>query len=720
MATLALTTVGTAFAGPLGGAIGGLIGQSIDQGLFGGAMRRGPRLGDLSVQTSSYGSPIPRIYGRMRVAGTVVWATDLEEEESIEGGGKGSPERLGYRYSVSLAVALSSRPIRAVRRIWADGKLIRGAGGDFTVRTTFRVATGDEDQPVDPLIASTETILRTPAYRGLAMAIFEDLELIEFGNRIPAMTFEVEADEAPASIADVVSDASSGLIELGEGRAIIGYAAHGSSIVDSIRPLLELDGRPLAERDGMLSGPMSSEPVQLEWDELGCDADDQNRPRIERLRASNSSLPSSQCLVCHDAGRDYQAGQMRASSGGGGAAEERIEVPAVLTAAEAKQWVEQRLARKWLAANSVRLRLPPPRMGLAPGERLRLPGSARSMTIKSAEIDGMAVVIEAEPIGTGVAGLPADPGRAVPDRDEPIGRTELALLELPAMGSQLETGPKLFAAASNQGRWKPVAVELWMEQQPLAGLALGRRAFLGTAMTVLHPRMPLTLDLLSSVTVRLANSGQLLFNADVEALTAGANLAIVGEELLQFGRAERLEPGLYRLSRLLRGRRGTEWAGLAHRLGERFCLVDSAALVPIDLPAGSSGAIVRAVSHGVGDVAPAPENLREVSGEAVRPPSICHLRARRDGGSIRLSWVRRSNGGWSWSDGVGVPADPFAEAYRLRVTGPGGELSVETDRAEAILDLASLPAVPGQTIAIEIRTVGATALSRPRGLDLIL
>ena len=47
-------------------------------------MRRGPRLGDLAVQTSSYGSAIPRIYGRMRVAGTVIWATDLKEEEAIE------------------------------------------------------------------------------------------------------------------------------------------------------------------------------------------------------------------------------------------------------------------------------------------------------------------------------------------------------------------------------------------------------------------------------------------------------------------------------------------------------------------------------------------------------------------------------------------------------------------------------------------------------------
>lgn len=78
MATLLLGAVGTALGGSLGGALGGLVGQSIDKGLLGARSRRGPRLGDLSVQTSSYGSPIPRIFGTMRVAGSVVWATDLE------------------------------------------------------------------------------------------------------------------------------------------------------------------------------------------------------------------------------------------------------------------------------------------------------------------------------------------------------------------------------------------------------------------------------------------------------------------------------------------------------------------------------------------------------------------------------------------------------------------------------------------------------------------
>jgi hypothetical protein len=74
----------------------------------------------------------------------------------------------------------------------------------------FRFYTGSEDQLVDPLIASIEGLDNTPAYRGLALAVFENLELADYGNRIPFLTFEVVADEAPPAIATILSDASRG------------------------------------------------------------------------------------------------------------------------------------------------------------------------------------------------------------------------------------------------------------------------------------------------------------------------------------------------------------------------------------------------------------------------------------------------------------------------------------------------------------------------------
>jgi hypothetical protein len=77
MATLILGAVGGLIGGPIGAALGAAIGNRVDQRLLAPKGRKGPRLNDLAVQTSSYGSAIPKVFGRMRIAGSVIWSTDL-------------------------------------------------------------------------------------------------------------------------------------------------------------------------------------------------------------------------------------------------------------------------------------------------------------------------------------------------------------------------------------------------------------------------------------------------------------------------------------------------------------------------------------------------------------------------------------------------------------------------------------------------------------------
>ena len=290
MATLVLSTVGTALGGPVGGAIGALIGQSLDQQLLAPATR-GPRLGDLSVQTSSYGTQMPRVYGSMRVAGTVVWATDLVESDQTTGA-KGQPD-VTYSYSVSLAVAVSSRPASGIGRIWADGKLLRGAEGDFKVPTTFRFYAGTESQDIDPLIGSIEGIANTPAYRGLALAVFENLELASFGNRIPVMTFEVVADPEPPTISAILADASAGAIASDAVQTVAGYAAYGRSIAAAVQPLVDCFDLPLFDDGSTLRPAFDLTPVALGSDELGNTADGQKASKIQREQLPISSVPSS-------------------------------------------------------------------------------------------------------------------------------------------------------------------------------------------------------------------------------------------------------------------------------------------------------------------------------------------------------------------------------------------------------------------------------------------
>ena len=103
MATLALAAVGAAAGSALlpggitllgatltgatlGAQAGALAGSLIDQSLFAASGRAravsGPRLSDLKVTASTEGAPVPRLYGRARLGGQIIWATNLEEERS--------------------------------------------------------------------------------------------------------------------------------------------------------------------------------------------------------------------------------------------------------------------------------------------------------------------------------------------------------------------------------------------------------------------------------------------------------------------------------------------------------------------------------------------------------------------------------------------------------------------------------------------------------------
>ncbi|MDE2164109.1 MAG: glycoside hydrolase/phage tail family protein [Alphaproteobacteria bacterium] len=201
MASLVLGAVGSAL-GPslfgggflgltgaqLGGALGAYAGMQIDAALMPPVKRSGPRLGDIAIQSSSEGAPIPRVYGRMRAAGQLIWASRFQESTSTTTtGGKGaaSPgvQETDYLYSISFAVGLCTGPVTRIGRIWADGTLLDPAA------YTMRVYRGEETQAADPLIAEIDG--ETPAYRGLCYVVFEDMPLAAFGNRIPQLQFEV-------------------------------------------------------------------------------------------------------------------------------------------------------------------------------------------------------------------------------------------------------------------------------------------------------------------------------------------------------------------------------------------------------------------------------------------------------------------------------------------------------------------------------------------------
>ncbi len=169
----------------------------------------GPRIESFQIQSSTEGAGIPRVYGRARLAGQLIWAAQFREtlsETSDSSGGKGG--RLAaskttikeYLYSLSFAVGLCEGPIDRVARAWADGKPL-----DLS-KHNVRVHRGTGDQTPDDLISATEG--SAPAFRGLAYVVFENLALKDFGNRIPQLSFEIEkslAEDDPDALENALS-----------------------------------------------------------------------------------------------------------------------------------------------------------------------------------------------------------------------------------------------------------------------------------------------------------------------------------------------------------------------------------------------------------------------------------------------------------------------------------------------------------------------------------
>lgn len=718
MATLVLSTVGTALAGPIGGLLGSLVGQSIDQQLLGGGPRKGPRLGDLNVQTSSYGTPIPRIYGRMRVAGTIVWATDIEEQSELQGDGKSQPETVVYTYSASFAVALSCRRAARVTRIWADGKLIRGAAEDMKVAGKFRFYPGSEGQPVDPLIGSFEGITSCPAYRGLALAIFEDLQLASFGNRIPALTFELVSDDGEGiGIGELLADASAGAIQCDDERTIVGYAAHGQDIGSALAPLVEAFAVELIDEGDALRSPQAGTEVLPSADELGAHHETGGSPILQREQAAAADLPTSLTLSFYDPARDYQAGQARAAAPGPGRATRSLAVPCVLETGIAKTAAENLLLRSWALRERLLVRLPPRFLGLQPGTNVRLPGVAGDWVAEQVEIDRFVVAATLRPAWAYAGTRTADPGRSNPQPDIVAEATRLALFDL----TDPETSQPVLAlaAASPSGGWKPVPLEITTSGETYASRSATGEAVLGRTLSALGAGQPWLFDLASAVDIELANPDHWLQSRDELALANGANLAAIGDELIQFGGAEAIAPARFRLTRLLRGRRGSEWAIMDHAPGADFCLLDPRTIKPIALPVEMLGAEVAVTAHGPGDVASPPSVSRAANGEAMRPLSPAHLRAAPGGdGSLAISWVRRSRLAWAWTDEMESPADPSLQGYRLHVAGASGAIERDSSETQATLTAAEVAALGAGPFAISVRQIGALALSRARSIIL--
>jgi len=432
---------------------------------------------------------------------------------------------------------------------------------------------------------------------------------------------------------------------------------------------------------------------------------------LEAVRNPDHQLPAEALLSFVDPANDYQAATVRRARGGvPGSRQQTIYFPGVLEAGQAGALLDDWLRRVWCERETVSFAVPQPNADVVPGAVVRLPssGSASDYLVTGID-DGITRRVEARQI---FAAVPSPWREAVlpvvQQASIVAGQPHVLFLDLPA-GAGGTGGAEQFRVAVWQKPWRSQTVFASPEGEGFAYRQLvPRSASLGRLLEPLPPGFEGRLVHGASVMVEL-------FDADVQSASLlqvlnGANLAAVRSasgiwEVLQFRRAEQVASQTWRLSSLLRGQLGT---GDAMAIGapadSDFVILDEA-VVPAGLQAGEIGL---ELNWQVGPTAMDISDLhfiteRHVGGlRSQLPLSPVHLKARRVGGDVKLSWIRRGRldaDSWEVPD---IPLGEEREEYRIEIADLTGNLV----RTETVAEQGWL--YPQALIASDFGTLPAT------------
>lgn len=726
MATVILSAVGTYFGGPIGSAVGAAIGQQIDRAIIGGGKaREGPRIKELDIQTSSYGTQVPAIFGAMRVAGTVIWSTDLIETRGKSGGGKNRPATINYSYSASFAVALSSRPVARVGRIWADGNLLRGAAGDFKSEVIFRFHNGHADQLLDPLLSSAETSGQCPAHRGLAYAMFEDFQLADFGNRIPSMTFELFERETPVPLIDIALATSGGAITGASASLLTGFAAQGSDCRSALEPLIAT--LPVLIRPEGDKMTVSDWSAAVSTNALIDPAVADGRSRIDRpsrSREANNRAPSSLSIRHYEPQRDFQTGIQSSRSVGSARTKMQIDLPAALDASAVRDLAELQLLQRWRGLNGFNASLPMGATSVQSGNQLSVVNASTTLRVVAVEHQRGTTRVTAREWLDGISlNSVADPGRNLPGSDLPVGETRLILADLPAFGTDDPGRATVVAVAAGTGAgWKRAGLSM-VDGDRIVDLGMTKGvATIGELQTGLPPHSAMLEDRMNQPVIRLLNDAMSLPPGSGDPKTFDAPSLWLNGEIVRYGNAEKIGPRDYQLRGLLRGCFGTD-NSVAHLAQADVFLIESESLLPLNSVPTPIDAFLNLAAQGIGDALPVEQSLL-VTGGAVVPQRPVHGKIERlENGDIFLRWQRRDRLAHSWVDGAGIPNSEGVLAYTVKIYVGGVQRATWDIGNDSLLittsELADLSIVTGTAFQFQIRQQGRFAQSQPLVLKVL-
>jgi hypothetical protein len=760
--------------GALGAGIGSLFGMTslgLSIGLtIGGMLSTGPnttegRLTDLRISGSSYGADVPYFFGSVRLPGNIIYTTLLQEHDSGSGGdsGGGQPSVASYYATFAVLIALA-KPGAVLNTIFADTDILyQSATGpadtycDSDVNVAFdagvsyaefelmsssaqaalrsqcnarhstqppRISTdaftfydGTQTTPDASLVACVSP---HPSYSGYMYVVFKNIDLSNYGNKIPNLSFEVTGpDETLESVVvDLCSRAGISTLYMdtsaGASIPVHGYAPPSDTIENQLAPLLAYYLFDLVEVDGLLRlVKRGGDPVAT-WTlgDLGAQSNDDEggqltpTPRLTRQRGLVTDLPASLTVNYFNPAKYHEQGSQQAIRNSAGISHVQttpLNLSLTLTDAEARNGAEQQLANTWIERNSYAAATSDAWLAIAPGDVVILPTGERARVVQQdlgwdAEIqhslvqDGNTAITLTAPAGD--TGTPAT-GLAtiIPTLFDAWAGPELTSADGAHAG--------FYVAATGGAGWTGCTVWYGVPDGGdgttwLQGTTITSRSVLGTAVGALGDGSSTTTwDTTHTVDVVTLMDG--LLNSTTEtAVLNHDNVAKLGAEYLGFATATLgSTANRYTLSDLRRGGVGTSMVG--HVAGDDFValttavsriLVDSSligqaiqvkclsayqvlsdvtaqdvVIIAPTAPYATAGDVATAISGGLATVPVTPFwRLRGYIAKVATPPD----------GPIDDTYFEDGSGtpGANYPRGYGGP--PVQHSWTQYASGPGG------------------------------------------------
>lgn len=250
-----------------------------------------------------------------------------------------------------------------------------------------------------------------------------------------------------------------------------------------------------------------------------------------------------------------------------------------------------------------------------------------------------------------------------------LGATDLEVLDIPILrDADNALGP--YVAVDSPGLWSGAEIQSSLDDTTYTAVTtLSDKTIIGEATTVLADFAGGNVfDEVSSVTVDVGDD--VLFSYSRDDVLAGDGAPyLIGSEIIYARTAALQSPGVYKLTGLLRGLRGTEWAMGSHAVGDLFVLLQVSGMRKLTdtAPALNATRYYKGVTLGKSAAGVAGSPFID-TGVALMPFAPADVAAVPSGvNDITVNWRRRSRLESSFLSTSVVPLGETTESYEIDV-----------------------------------------------------